>query len=74
MKTYTVNVKLVFEGTANVNAESVFEAKKKVKEHMFAYSPTINADLDILDWNIGTAADIETTFNQNGKGLEEIDQ
>ncbi len=74
-KTYKVNVSLVFKGTCDVVADTVFEARHIAQQHMHACQPVITDDEDsrITSWDINSHADTEVWFNQNGQGLEELD-
>lgn len=42
---------------------------------MHACQPTVSNDGDdrIIDWDVDNHSDTEVWFNQNGKGLEELD-
>ena len=75
MKKYTINVKFVFNGTCKVKANTIYEARHIAQQHMHACQPTIsnNDDDRIIDWNVDNHSDTEAWFNQNGKGLEELD-
>lgn len=75
MKEYTVNIKLVFNGTVKVKANTVYDAKRIVQQHIHACRPTVSDDADdrIIDWNVDSHSDTEVWFDQNGEGLEELD-
>lgn len=75
MKEYTVNIKFVFNGMCKVKANTIYEARHIAQRHMHACQPTIsnNDDDRIIDWNVDSHSDTEVWFNQDGKGLEELD-
>lgn len=75
MKEYTVNIKFVFNGTAKVKANTIYEARHIAQRHMHACQPTIsnNDDDRIIDWNVDSHSDTEVWFNQDDKSLEELD-
>lgn len=75
MNEYTVNIRLVFNGTVKVKANTVYDAKRIVQQHIHACRPTVSDDADdrIIDWNVDSHSDTEVWFDQNGEGLEELD-
>lgn len=75
MKEYTVNIRLVFNGTVKVKANTVYDVKRIVQQHIHACRPTVSNDGDdrIINWNVDSHSDIEVWFDQDGKGLEELD-